>query len=257
MVHTFGYYTGDYQTVVSAGGEELWMRIEGTYIFPAPIEDVFSTLTHPDMLGQIIPGCERLVQLGPSVGEQPIVYEVRLRCGPGADVYTLTLTLSAVQSPTHLRADLEGHGPDGPFSGHGLLDLVQQDEQTLVASDWEIKSPVLAGLHSERRTAWNGSAEQFAGALRDHAISALRGKTLAPASAGVRHLTTPRGRVVVMPKGSMALEPELRVWLRRAALVGGLLAGLAAIGVIVAVVRRLTGASEPDDSSAYGNSSDT
>jgi carbon monoxide dehydrogenase subunit G len=233
------------------------MRIEGTYIFPAPIEDVFSTLTHPDMLGQIIPGCERLVQLGPSVGEQPIVYEVRLRCGPGADVYTLTLTLSAVQSPTHLRADLEGHGPDGPFSGHGLLDLVQQDEQTLVASDWEIKSPVLAGLHSERRTAWNGSAEQFAGALRDHAISALRGKTLAPASAGVRHLTTPRGRVVVMPKGSMALEPELRVWLRRAALVGGLLAGLAAIGVIVAVVRRLTGASEPDDSSAYGNSSDT
>ena len=233
------------------------MRIEGTYIFPAPIEDVFSTLTHPDMLGQIIPGCERLVQLGPAVGEQPIVYEVRLRCGPGADVYTLTLTLSAVQSPTHLRADLEGHGPDGPFSGHGLLDLVQQDEQTLVASDWEIKSPVLAGLHSERRTAWNGSAEQFAGALRDHAISALRGKTIAPASAGVRHLTTPRGRVVVMPKGSMALEPELRVWLRRAALVGGLLAGLAAIGVIVAVVRRLTGASEPDDSSAYGNSSDT
>jgi carbon monoxide dehydrogenase subunit G len=233
------------------------MRIEGTYIFPAPIEDVFSTLTHPDMLGQIIPGCERLVQLGPSVGEQPIVYEVRLRCGPGADVYTLTLTLSAVQSPTHLRADLEGHGPDGPFSGHGLLDLVQQDEQTLVASDWEIKSPVLAGLHSERRTAWNGSAEQFAGALRDHAISALRGKTLAPASAGVRHLTTPRGRVVVMPKGSMALEPELRVWLRRAALVGGLLAGLAAIGVIVAVVRRLTGASEPDDSSASSASSDT
>lgn len=234
------------------------MRIEGTYIFPAPIEDVFSTLTNPDMLGQIIPGCERLTQLGPAMGEQPIVYEIRLRRGSGADVYTLMLTFSAVQSPTHLRADLEGHGPDGPFSGHGLLDLVQQDEQTLVASDWEIKSPVLAGLHSERRTAWNGSAEQFAGALRDRAITALRGKTLAPASAGIRHLTTPRGRVAVMPKGSMALEPEQRVWLRRAALVGGgLLAGLAAIGVIVAVVRRVTGASERDDSSESSTSSDT
>src|SRR5690242_2809613 len=224
------------------------MRIEGTYIFPAPIEDVFSTLTNPDMLGQSIPGCERLVQLGPAVGEQPIVYEIRLRRGPGADVYTLMLTLSAMQSPTHLRADLEGHGPDGPFSGHGLLDLVQQDEQTLVASDWEIKSPVLAGLHSERRTAWNGSAEQFAAALRDRAIAALRGKTLASAGTGVRHLTTPRGRVVVMPKGSMAIEPDQRVWLRRAAFFGGgLLAGLAAIGVIIAVVRRLTDARENDD----------
>jgi len=231
------------------------MRIEGTYIFPAPIEDVFSTLTHPDMLGQIIPGCERLTQLGPAVGEQPIVYEIRLRRGSGADVYTLTLTLSAVQSPTHLRADLEGHGPDGPFSGHGLLDLVQQDEQTLVASDWEIKSPVLAGMHSERRTAWNGSAEQFAGALRDRANTALRRKALASASASVHHLTTPRGRVVVMPKGSMALAPEQRVWLRRAALVGGgLLAGLAAIGLVLAVVRRVTGANERDDSSS---SSDT
>lgn len=232
------------------------MRIEGTYIFPAPIEDVFSALTHPDMLGQIIPGCERLVQLGPAVGEQPPVYEIRLRRGPGADVYTFMLTLSAVQSPTHLRADLEGHGPDGPFSGHGLLDLVQQDEQTLVASDWELKSPVLAGLHSERRAAWNGTAEQFAGALRDSAILALRGEALLPA--GMRHLTTPRGRVVILPKDGMALAPEQRVWLRRAALVGGgLLAGLAAIGLIIAVVRRVTGASDEDDSSAYGNSSDT
>jgi carbon monoxide dehydrogenase subunit G len=232
------------------------MRIEGTYIFPAPIEDVFSALTHPDMLGQIIPGCERLVQLGPAVGEQPPTYEIRLRRGPGADVYTFVLTLSAVQSPTHLRADLEGHGPDGPFSGHGLLDLVQQDEQTLVASDWELKSPVLAGLHSERRTAWNGSAEQFAGALRNRATNVLRGEALSPAS--MRHLTTPRGRVVILPKGSTALAPEQRVWLRRAALVGGgLLAGLAAIGVVVAVVRRVTGASDGDDSSESGNSSDT
>ena len=232
------------------------MRIEGTYIFPAPIEDVFSTLTHPDMLGQIIPGCERLVQLGPATGEQPIVYEIRLRRGPGADVYTLMLTLSAVQSPTHLRADLEGHGPDGPFSGHGLLDLVQQDEQTLVASDWEIKSPVLAGLHSERRTAWNGSAEQFAGALRDRATIALRGEALA--SVSVRHLTTPRGRVIILPKGGMDLAPEQRVWLRRAALVGGgLLAGLAAIGIVATVVRRITGVSHRDDSSESSVSNDT
>lgn len=232
------------------------MRIEGTYIFPAPIEDVFSTLTHPDMLGQIIPGCERLAQLGPAVGEQPLVYEIRLRRGPGADVYTLLLTLSAVQSPTHLRADLEGHGPDGPFSGHGLLDLVQQDEQTLVASDWEIKSPVLAGLHSERRTAWNGSAERFAGALRDRATNALRGEALA--SASMRHLATPRGRVVILPKEGMALAPEQRTWLRRAALVGGgLLAGLAAIGLVIAVVRRMTGVSDRDDDSEPSNSSDT
>ncbi len=135
------------------------MRIEGTYTFPAPIEQVFSALTHPDILSQVIPGCERLVQLGPAVGDQPPVYEVRLRRGPGAEVYTLTLTLSALQSPSHLRVDLEGRGPDGPFSGHGLVDLVQHDSQTVAASDWEVKSPVLAGLPTERRTAWDDAAE--------------------------------------------------------------------------------------------------
>lgn len=133
---------------------------------------------------------------------------------------------------------------------------MQQDEQTLVASDWEIKSPVLAGLHSERRTAWNGSAEHFAGALRDRATVALRGEILSPAS--MRHLTTPRGRVVIMSQGGTALAAEQRVWLRRAALVGGgLLAGLAAIGLVIAVARRVTGASDRDDDSASSVSSDT
>ena len=32
------------------------MRIEGTYTFAAPIDQVFSALTHPDILSQVIPG---------------------------------------------------------------------------------------------------------------------------------------------------------------------------------------------------------
>jgi len=229
------------------------MRIEGTYTFPASIEHVFSALTHPDTLSQIIPGCERLVQLGPAVGDQPPVYEIRLRRGPGADVYTLMLTLTSMQPPDHLRADLEGRGPDGPFSGHGLVDLVQKDNQTLVASVWEVKSPVLAGLPTERRTMWNGSAEQFASTLRDRAISAIRGVTPTPAS--LRHLTTSRGRVVILPRGAMSPSPEQRDQLRRVAwLSGGLLAGLAAIGVIFALAWKLISHSESSDS---GNASDS
>lgn len=229
------------------------MRIEGTYTFPAPIEQVFSALTHPDVLGEMIPGCERLVQLGPVVGDQPPVYEIRLRRGPGADVYTLTLTLSTVQSPTHLRADLDGRGPDGPFSGYGLLDLVQKGDQTVVTSVWEVKSPVLAGLPAGRESAWNGSAEQFAEAFRDRAVSTIG--SAASSSAATQHLTTPRGRVVILPRSSELLSPEQRILVRRALwLGGGLLAGLAAIGVIVAVMRRLSGAGRSDD---LNDSSDT
>jgi carbon monoxide dehydrogenase subunit G len=232
------------------------MRIEGTYTFPAPIEQVFSALTHPDILSQVIPGCERLAQLGPAVGDQPPVYEVRLRRGPGAEVYTLTLTLSALQSPSHLRVDLEGRGPDGPFSGHGLVDLVQNDSQTVAASDWEVKSPVLAGLPTERRTAWDDAAEQFAGALRERAIGALRVAAAAPAR--VRHLTTPLGRVVILPQSVARLSPEQRAQVRRAAWMGGgLLAGLAAIGLIFAVVRRLARATNSIDSGDSGDSGDS
>ncbi|MGE5335019.1 MAG: CoxG family protein [Nitrososphaerota archaeon] len=229
------------------------MRIEGTYTFPAPIEQVFSALTHPDVLGEIIPGCERLVQLGPATSDQSPVYEIRLRRGPGADVYTLTLTLSTVQSPAHLRADLDGRGPDGPFSGHGSIDLVQKDGQTVVTSVWEVKSPVLAGLPAGRQSAWNDSAEQFAGAFRDRAASAIR--SAATSSASTQHVTTPRGRVVILPRSSELLSPEQRVLVRRALwLGGGLLAGLAAIGVIVGVMRRLSGAGKSD---GLNDSSDT
>lgn len=222
------------------------MRIEGTYTFAAPIDQVFSALTHPDILSQVIPGCERLVQLGPTSTSQPPVYEVRLRRGPGAEVYTLTLTLSSLESPSHLRAELEGRGPDGPFSGHGLVDLVEQDSHTVAAAVWEVKSPVLAGMASERKTAWNGSAEQFAGVVRDRATSAIRAMATAPTT--VRHLTTPRGRVVILPKRVGMLPPEQKAQLKRATWIGGaLLAGLAAIGLVFALVRRLVGSDDADD----------
>lgn len=231
------------------------MRIEGTYSFPAPIDQVFAALTHPDTLSQIIPGCERLVQLGPATDEWPPTYEVRVRQGPGADVYTLTLTFSAMQPPTYLRTDLDGRGPDGPISGHGLVDLVQQGDQTLAAAVWEVKSAVLAGLSAERRNGWNDAAQQFARALRDRAASAIQSPLLAPS--GARSLTTRRGQVVVLPRGSVALSPDVMVQLRRAAWVGGgVLVGLGAIALIAGIVRRLARA-RTDDSGARSGTSDT
>ena len=232
------------------------MRIEGAYTIPAPIEQVFAALTHPDLLGQIIPGCERLIQFGPAADGEPSVYEVRLRRGPGADVYTMTLTLSAehaaqASSPAHLRADLDGRGPDGPFSGTGQVDLAAHDGATLATHTWEVKSPVLAGLPDERESAWNDEASQFASALRDRASSVIHGAVSTSALAGgVRHLTTPRGRVVILPRSDGLLaSPQARriVWLG-----GGILAGLAAGAAIFAIVRRLTSAGADD----MGDSSD-
>lgn len=232
------------------------MRIEGAYTIPAPIEQVVSAFTHPDLLGQIIPGCERLIQFGPAADGEPSTYEVRLRRGAAADVYTMTLTVSsthtthAAQSPAHLRAELDGRGPDGPFSGTGQVDLAAHDGATLATYTWEVKSPVLAGLPGERETAWNDGASQFASALRDRAISVIRGAaSTAALSGGVRHLTTPRGRVVILPRGDgMLASPQARriVWLG-----GGLLAGLAVGAAIFAIIRRVrrSGADGVSDSS--------
>lgn len=238
------------------------MRIEGAYTIPAPIEQVFAAFTHPDLLGQIIPGCERLIQFGPAADGEPSVYEVRLRRGPGADVYTMTLTLNAThathtthatqpaQSPTHLRADLDGRGPDGPFSGTGQVDLAAHDGATRVTYAWEVKSPVLAGLPAERETTWNDEASRFASALRDRASSVIHGAASTSALAGgVRHLTTPRGRVVILPRSDrMLASPQARrfVWLG-----GGLLAGLAVGAALFAIIRRVRrgGADSMSDSS--------
>jgi carbon monoxide dehydrogenase subunit G len=82
------------------------MRIEGTYTFTASAERVFGALVDPDVLRQVIPGCERLIQFGPADDEGAYHFEARVRPAAESGVYTTTGTVERARKPSHLTLSL-------------------------------------------------------------------------------------------------------------------------------------------------------
>jgi carbon monoxide dehydrogenase subunit G len=214
------------------------MRIEGTHTFPAPIDSVFAILTDPDRLQHAIPGCERLIQLGPPEADGATALEARLRTGPGANVYALHMNLGSVRRPAHLRLEVAGRGPQGAICARGRIDLVAQEQQTVGAYVWDIEGDPTG----ERRTLGEDAGRRFARAVCQHIAEQLRVEQGSPNG---RHAVegtvarTPHGQIVILPRASVALLPEQPVLRRVAWMTAGLAVGLAAIGLAIQLVRRL------------------
>ncbi|MBF6592051.1 MAG: hypothetical protein IVW57_16200, partial [Ktedonobacterales bacterium] len=151
------------------------MRIEGTYTFPTPLERVFAALTEADVLTRAVPGCERLIQLGP-VGEDGLMtIEMRLRAEAGAAIYTTTAEILALRNPAQLRLDVHGLGPAGPIAAHGTLRLVEEDGHTRGLYRWEVEPQ---GLCKEHQMALSdGAGQRLAQTFCERVDAALRGST--------------------------------------------------------------------------------
>ncbi len=104
------------------------MRIEGTHTFPTTIDRVFAALLRPDVLAETIPGCERLIQLGPSSVSDGVTFEARVqseKSGPA----TLTLRTTASRQPEHMQLEISGYAAGARISGQAVIDLVDMAEQ--------------------------------------------------------------------------------------------------------------------------------
>lgn len=228
------------------------MRIEGTYNFAAPAERVFEALLDADILRAIIPGCERLIQLGPAEPDGALSIEARLRLGPDASLYTATVRAERLRRPAHLALDVRAHGPHGPVTLRGSLDLVSQDGRTVAAYAWDVDARALpedvqnAGGHHAGAHFAQTMCERLANVLQaghpdDAAVEALP----------VLRADTRRGKIILLPPdppaGSLSLRA--RPALRGAIWAGvGLVAGLAAIAVTASIIRHW-GDLRPDNAS--------
>lgn len=235
------------------------MRIEGTYTYSATSARVFGALTEPEALTRLLPGCKRLIQLGPTDANGAVSFEARLSQGDATT--TVTLTIIATRPPAHLRVELRGAGPWGPFSGRGSLDLVEQEEQerTLLAYAWDV-------VMEEQTPGRQRDAQQFARALcerlgvnlsaqesevEDLAAYALPDQTqdislaeaLADIPSGVTFaVKTSRGAIVALPPSSPGERALIsRVWAQRLLWMGtGLAVGIGALALSAGVVRWLS-----------------
>ena len=98
------------------------MQVNGTYVFDAQRETVWSRLLDPDVLASCIPGCEELKLVGDDK------YDATIRVGIGAisGTYSGTVTLSDRDELTSFKLTVEGKGAAGNVRGEGVLDFNDQ-----------------------------------------------------------------------------------------------------------------------------------
>lgn len=229
------------------------MRIDGSYLFPAPAEQVFTALLRPETLARAIPDTERLIQLGPP-DDEGTTFKAWVRSVDGLAV--LTWRLTPVRRPASLRLAIWGHLPGGHLDGSGVIDLVpREDAHTRGAYALELEAPEGALETAAAQDLAHALCEQLAGLVYDSTAEAgVRATSPAPTSskaatpspvpahARLHDIATPRGRIVALPAERANGRGGVRVWAERAMWMGaGLALGLVAISLVLAVAHRLNG----------------
>lgn len=227
------------------------MRIDGSYLFPAPAEQLFAALLRPETLARAIPDTERLIQLGPP-DDNGTTFKAWVRGADGLAV--LTWRLTPVRAPASLRLKLWGHLPGGHVDGSGVIDLVpREDAHTRGAYALELEAPEGALDSATAQDLAQALCEQLAGLVYDPVMEAAGSAPLqasarattpspVPSQSRLHGITTARGRIVALPAEHADGRGGVRVWAERAVWMGaGLALGLAAVSLVLAVAHRLNG----------------
>jgi carbon monoxide dehydrogenase subunit G len=223
------------------------MRIEGTYTLPATIDRVFAALLDPNLLQGIIPGCERLVQLGPASQDGGVTFEARVRSPHGP--VTLTLKTTGIRRPDHLQVEMWGRAPDVPFAGQISVDLVEQGSHTVGAYVLTLGTPAAGAASQEVIAAFCERLADllYAQRVEKEALIELdrapgRGQASPAEEPLLTRFQTPSGQIVALPKAPRSALPGgiARRWAQRALWMGaGMLLGITVISVGIGVARWL------------------
>jgi uncharacterized protein len=107
------------------------MKIAGDYTFEAPRDLVWEALNDPDVLAQIMPGCEKLVQLGENEYEGAL----NIKVGPVQGVFQGLIKLTDISAPESYKMQVDGKGAPGFVKGVGGVILEAQGDTTLMHYD--------------------------------------------------------------------------------------------------------------------------
>jgi carbon monoxide dehydrogenase subunit G len=104
------------------------MKVEGTYTFDAPRDEVWTAMLDPDVLANTLPGVQQLEKTGENVYKAAM----KIRIGPVQGIYTGTVNLSDLNPPEYLQLHVDGRGAPGFVKGDGHIRLEVQGEQTIM-----------------------------------------------------------------------------------------------------------------------------
>jgi carbon monoxide dehydrogenase subunit G len=111
------------------------MKIEGLHELKASRASVYAALVDPAVLGQTIPGCEKLEKTADNT------YSVTLRAGVGSikGLFSGNVRLEEMRPPEHYKIVVDGKGQPGFLKGLGELDLVDHDGITEIRYFGEVQ----------------------------------------------------------------------------------------------------------------------
>lgn len=104
------------------------IQLQGSYTFDAPQKVVWNAVRDPNVLSQVLPGCERLEE----VGENEYEGEINIRVGPVQGKFQGKVTLSHILEPDSYHIDIQGQGQPGFVKGTGDLKLESSDGKTML-----------------------------------------------------------------------------------------------------------------------------
>jgi carbon monoxide dehydrogenase subunit G len=104
------------------------MDLSGTYTFNAPRDVVWQALLDPEVLAKVMPGCEKLEQ----VGENEYQGAIKIRVGPVQGEFQGNVRLSDINAPDSYHMTVDGKGAPGFMKGEGQVRLESQGDSTLM-----------------------------------------------------------------------------------------------------------------------------
>jgi carbon monoxide dehydrogenase subunit G len=104
------------------------LKITGKSTIDAPRDQVWAALNDIDVLARIVPGCERLEQIGENEFEGTVKIGIQAIKG----TYSGKIRLEDIQPPYHYKLVASGRSASGVVDGAGAVDLEEQDGQTIL-----------------------------------------------------------------------------------------------------------------------------
>ncbi len=104
------------------------MDLKGEQQLSGKPEQVFQLLQDPETLAAIMPGCDELVR----IAEDEYEGTIKAKIGPISSVYKAKFKISEKDAPNSYNLNIDGQGPGGFVNGATRIELVGNDDGTLL-----------------------------------------------------------------------------------------------------------------------------
>lgn len=104
------------------------MKLEGTYTFNAPRDLVWESLLNPDILANVLPGCEKLEK----IGDNEFKGALKMKVGPVQGLFHGKVTLTDLDAPKSYNLQIDGQGAPGFVKGNGEVYLKVEGDTTVM-----------------------------------------------------------------------------------------------------------------------------